>query len=56
MSEYDPENPPLPANHTPMQRNNSVWIAAIIAFAIVTLACIAACTITSYAFLINAPW
>jgi len=56
MSEYDPQNAPLPADQVPMQRNNSVWIAAIIAFTIVTLACIAACTITTYAFLINAPW
>jgi flagellar basal body-associated protein FliL len=56
MSEYEPQNTHLSDEQISMERNRSVWIAAIIAFTIVTLACIAACTITTYAFLVNAPW
>lgn len=55
MSEYTPETSQVQAN-TSRGCSNSVWIAAIIAVTVVTLACIVACTITAYAFLGNAPW
>jgi hypothetical protein len=56
MSEYEPQNAPPSDEQLSMERNRAVWIAAIVAFTIVSLACIAACTITAYAFLVNAPW
>jgi hypothetical protein len=56
MSENEPQSASLPDEQPPMERSRAVWIAAIIAFTVVSLACIAACTITAYAFLVNAPW
>ena len=41
---------------SPQNRSNVVIVAAIAAAAIVALACIAACTLTMYVFLSNAPW
>ena len=38
------------------KKDNTVPIVAILSVAIIVLACIVACTITTYAFLINAPW
>jgi len=55
MSEYTPETEQEQVN-TPGGCSNSVWIAAIVAVTVVTLACIVACTITAYVFLVNAPW
>jgi hypothetical protein len=56
MSEFEPQGAPLPDEQPPTERSNAVWIAAIIAITVVSLACIIACTITAYAFLVNAPW
>jgi hypothetical protein len=36
--------------------DTSVALAAVIAVAIITLACILSCTIVTVAFLYNAPW
>lgn len=55
MSEYSPETPPIQPS-PPVRRSNAVAVTAIIAFTIVMLACITACTISVYAFLNNAPW
>ena len=55
MSEYISETDQVQSN-TPGGCSNSVWIAAIVAVTVVTLACIVACTITAYVFLANAPW
>jgi hypothetical protein len=38
------------------ESDNRVAIIAIIATTFVVLACIAACTLVAYAFVINAPW
>jgi len=36
--------------------SNTVAIVAIIATAVVVLACVAACALAAYAFLSNPPW
>jgi hypothetical protein len=36
--------------------DTTVALAAVIAVAIITLACILSCTIVTVAFLLNAPW
>jgi hypothetical protein len=41
---------------SPQRWGSAAVIVAIIAAAVVTLACIVACTVVAYAFLINAPW
>ena len=56
MSEYNPEDTAQINMETSKSSGNAIAVAAIIAFAIVSLACIAACTIMAYAFILNAPW
>lgn len=55
MSELDPEVPVVQVEK-PDNQSNSVAIAAIIATAVVVLACIIGCVAISIAFFINAPW
>lgn len=55
MSEEAPETVQADI-YTSSYSDNKVAIIAIIATAFVVLACIAACTLVAYAFVINAPW
>ena len=56
MSEINPEAPqPAPAV-VKQNEDTKVAMAAVIAVAIIALACIVSCTIVTVAFLINAPW
>jgi hypothetical protein len=55
MSEEAPETIKTDI-YTSSDSDNKVAIIAILTTAFVVLACIAACTIVAYAFLINAPW
>lgn len=55
MSEQAPETAQADIYAT-SNSDNKVAIIAIIATAFVVLACIAACTLVAYAFVINAPW
>ncbi len=55
MSEQAPETTQSDL-YTSNDSDNKVAIIAIVATAFVVLACIAACTVVAYAFLINAPW
>ena len=55
MSEQAPETTQS-GLYTSNNSDNKVAIIAIVATAFVVLACIAACTVVAYAFLINAPW
>ena len=45
------------AQTDPSQRWNNVTVIGTIAgIVIISLACIAGCTVTAYAFMLNAPW
>ena len=55
MSELNSESTQVHID-SPQGLGNAVIVAAIAAATIVTLACIAACTVTVCVFLINAPW
>jgi len=61
MSEFDqveftPAEHEVQMDDSPSGCSSTVAIAAIVAFMIVSLACIMACTISMYAFLSNPPW
>ena len=55
MSEETPESTQSDL-YTSKSSGDKVAIIAIVATAIVVLACVAACTIVTYGFLVNAPW
>lgn len=55
MSEFNPGELG-PAEPSMNEGGKIVSIVAIIAFVIVSLACITACTVMAYAFLMNPPW
>jgi hypothetical protein len=55
MSDITPEAPPQ-LQQPARNQGSKVAITAVIATAIVVLACVAACTLVTVVFLINAPW
>lgn len=55
MSEQAPETTRSDL-YTSNSSDSKVAIIAIVATAFVVLACVAACTIVAYTFVINAPW
>jgi len=56
MSEPTPGTGQIPEARAPRKRGSGVAIALIIACTIISLACIAATTVTVYVFLQNPPW
>jgi hypothetical protein len=60
MSEINTEEPQViqdvPVQPVVDKQDKTVPIVAILSVAIIVLACIVACTIATYAFLVNAPW
>lgn len=56
MSEIKPEAPQPAPTVVKQNDDTKVAMAAVIAVAIIALACIVSCTIVTVAFLINAPW
>lgn len=55
MSEQTPESTQSDL-YTSKNSGDKVAIIAIVATALVVLACLAACTIAVYMFLLNPPW
>jgi hypothetical protein len=55
MSEQAPETTQADI-YTANDSSDKVAIIAIVATAFIVLACVAACTFVTYAFIINAPW
>jgi len=55
MSEETPQPAPV-TYRSSSDSGDKVAIIAIVTTALVILACILACTVVAYAFLINAPW
>lgn len=56
MSELNSETPRPTYTTVKRDDDTKVAMAAVIAVAIIALACIVSCTIVTVAFLINAPW